>query len=159
MKTYGVIVSNIGTVYAPGFDRREAYATFRDYQQQSRDGYGRAAGETVTLMVDGEIAKEYRPPVKLPSIKDVAALVRHVKAQVPREDPDYIADGDDKPGIDLTIGVDTVSGDWSYQTGDNSYTGGAYGYRDWGVTRVYRATNSRDCARDLIAQIDELNWS
>lgn len=124
MKSYQVIVGNIGTVYS-GAQRPEAY----------------------------------RPPVKLPSIKDVAALVRHVKTQVPAADPDYIADEDDKPGIDLTIGVNTLTGDWSYQTGDNSYTGGAYGYRDWGVTRVYRATNSRECARDLIAQIDELNWS
>lgn len=157
MKSYQVIVGNIGTVYS-GAQRPEAYRQFRRYQEAAGD-YGRAAGEPVTMMVDGAVAKEYRPPVKLPTIKDVAALVRHVKAQVPREDPDYIADGDDKPGIDLTIGVDTVSGDWSYQTGDNSYTGGAYGYRDWGVTRVYRATNSRECARDLIAQIDELNWS
>jgi hypothetical protein len=157
MKSYQVIVGNIGTVYS-GAQRPEAYRQFRRYQETSGD-YGRALGETVTMMVDGEIVKEYRPPVKLPTIKEIAALVRHVKAQVPQSDPDYIAEGDDKPGIDLTIGVDTVSGDWSYQTGDNSYTGGAYGYRDWGVTRVYRATNSRDCARDLIAQIDELNWS
>lgn len=157
MKSYQVIVGNIGTVYS-GAQRPEAYRQFRRYQEAAGD-YGRAKGETITMMVDGAVAKEYRPPVKLPTIKEIAALVRHVKAQVPQSDPDYIAEGDDKPGIDLTIGVDTVSGDWSYQTGDNSYTGGAYGYRDWGVARVYRATNSRECARDLIAQIDELNWS
>ena len=156
MKSYQVIVSNIGTVYT-GAQRPEAYRQFRRYQEAS-GGYGRAAGETVTLMVDGEIAKEYRPPVKLPSIKDVAALVRHVKAQIPLADPDYIADEEDKPGIDLTIGVNTLTGEWSWQSGDNSYTGGAYGYRDWGVTRVYRATNSRDCARDLINLVAELNW-
>jgi hypothetical protein len=158
MKQYSVIVSNIGTVYAPGFDRREAYATFRDYCGQSCGNYGRAAGETVTMMVDGAVTKEYRPPIKLPTIADIAALVRHVKRQVSKSDPDYIADGDDKPGIDLTIGVDTTTGEWSYQTGDNSFSGGAYGYRDWGITRVYRATNSRGCARDLINQVAELNW-
>lgn len=154
MKSYQVIVSNIGTVYI-GAQRAEAYRQFRRYQEASGD-YGRALGETVTMMVDGEIAKEYWPPVKLPTIKDVAALVRHVKSQVPLADPDYIADEEDKPGIDLTIGVNTLTGDWSYQTGDNSYTGGAYGYRDWGITRVYRATNSRECARDLIDQVAEL---
>jgi hypothetical protein len=146
MKSYQVIVGNIGTVYS-GAQRPEAYRQFRRYQEAAGD-YGRAKGETITMMVDGEIAKEYRPPVRLPSIKDVAALVRHVKAQVPAADPDYIAEDDDRPGIDLTIGVNTLTGEWSWQTGDNSYTGGAYGYRDWGVTRVYRATNSRDCARD-----------
>lgn len=93
--------------------------------------------------------------MKLPTIKEVSALVRHVKSFVPKSDPDYIADDEDKPGIDLTIGVDVETGEWSYQTGDNSYTGGAYGYRDWGVTRVYRSTNSRDCARDLINQVAE----
>lgn len=156
MKTYSVIVGNIGTVYN-GAQRPEAYRQFRRYQEAGGE-YGRAAGETVTLMVDGEIRKEYRPPVKLPSIKEVAGLMRHVKAQIPRDDPDYIAEGDDKPGIDLTIGVNTVSGEWSWQTGDNSYTGGAYHYPDWGVTRVYRATNSRDCARYLIDQVAELQW-
>lgn len=95
--------------------------------------------------------------MKLPTIKEIASLVRDVKAQIPVSDPDYIADEDDKPGIDLTIGVDVETGDWSYQTGDNSYTGGAYDYRDWGVTRVYRRSNSRDVARDLISQVLELN--
>ena len=156
MKSYQVIVGNIGTVYS-GAQRPEAYRQFRRYQEAAGD-YGRAKGEPVTLMVDGAVAKEYRPPVKLPSIKDVAALVRHVKAQVPQSDPDYIADEDDKPGIDLTIGVNVLTGEWSWQSGDNSYTGGAYGYRDWGAPRVYRATNSRECARDLINQVAELNW-
>lgn len=93
--------------------------------------------------------------MKLPTIKEIAALVRWVKSRVPVSDPDYIADDDDEPGIDLTIGVDIHTGDWSYQTGDNSYTGGAYGYRDWGVARIYRGSNSRDVARDLIEQVAE----
>lgn len=91
--------------------------------------------------------------MKLPTIKEIATLVRHVKSFVPKDDPDYIAEYDDEPGIDLTIGVDVETGDWSYQSGDNSYTGGAYGYRDWGVTRVYRSSNSRNVARDLLDQV------
>lgn len=161
MKTYSVIVGNIGTVFELSGTgaRAGAYAHYRAYCDLTSDGHSRAAGEPVTMLVDGAVAKEYRPPVKLPSIKAVAALVRHVKSQVPLADPDYVADGDDKPGIDLTIGVNTLSGEWSWQSGDNSYTGGAYGYRDWGVARVYRGTNSRECARDLINQVAELNWS
>ena len=50
--------------------------------------------------------------MKLPTIKEIAALVKHVKAQVPKSDPDYIADDDDKPGIELTIGVNTETGEW-----------------------------------------------
>ena len=91
---------------------------------------------------------------RLPTIKDVAALVRHTK---PFIEDDYIAD-DDLPGIDLTVGWDPDTGEWSWQSGDNSFTGGAYFYPLWGVVRVYRQSNSRDLARDIIAQIDEQNW-
>lgn len=93
--------------------------------------------------------------MKLPTIKEISAIVRIVKKAIPKSDPDYIADGDDKPGIDLTIGADTTTGKWSWQSGDNSYVGGAYGFPTWAVTRVYRTTNSRDCARDLIDQLAE----
>lgn len=96
--------------------------------------------------------------MKYPTIHDLAALVRHVKTFVPVKDPDYIADGDDKPGIDLTIGFTPETGEWDYQTGSNEYSGGAYRHPDWAVTRVYRCTNSRECARDLIAQLRELSW-
>jgi len=53
MNKYQVIVGNIGTVYA-GDDLTEAKEYFKEYYEQSKDGYGRAGGESVTLMVDGE---------------------------------------------------------------------------------------------------------
>ena len=31
----------------------------------------------------------------------------------------------------LTIGFDDDNEEWSYQTGDNNYTGGAYGFHNW----------------------------
>jgi hypothetical protein len=66
--------------------------------------------------------------MKLPLIKDLRPLIKNVKS--------YIAD--DIPGMQLTIGWDQDSGEWSYQTGDNSFTGGAYHYPTWGVVGVYR---------------------
>lgn len=52
------------------------------------------------------------------------------------DDPD-----DDTPGILVTFGV-TVGDDgtlsWGYQTGDNSYSGGAYGHPVWGIAYLYR---------------------
>jgi hypothetical protein len=93
--------------------------------------------------------------IKTPSIKELAALIRHIKKYIHN---DYIAEGEDKPSIDLTIGVDVKTGNWDYQTGDNSYTGGAYGYMDWAITRVYRSTNSIDCARELISQIKDVAY-
>ena len=90
--------------------------------------------------------------MKLPTIKDVSALVRSIKPQI---DDDYI-DGDDTlPGIDVTVGYDPATGDWAYQTGDNSYTGAAYHYPIWGVARVYRRSDSRELARGIIREIDD----
>ena len=52
----------------------------------------------------------------------------------------------------LTIGWHPTSGSWSYQTGDNSFTGNAYGYPCWAVVEVCRETDEADCA-DLIDSI------
>jgi hypothetical protein len=52
-KTFAVIVGNIGTVLETN-NTEEAHRMFVDYSHQSRVGYGRAAGEEVTLMTNGE---------------------------------------------------------------------------------------------------------
>ena len=59
-KTYEVIVSNWGCVYSgPTTDTANAY--FDDYVSVSKAGRGRAGGESVTLMCDGEPVREYSP--------------------------------------------------------------------------------------------------
>lgn len=55
---YETIVGNIGTVYS-GLDKAKAYAAYREYVKQSKDNYGRAAGESVTIMENGEIHRDY----------------------------------------------------------------------------------------------------
>lgn len=70
------------------------------------------------------------------------------------DDPD-----DDKPGMCVTIGF-TPSGDdrdcsWAYQTGDNSYTGGAYGHAHWAVIHLGRRSNSRELAVQAADEIAE----
>jgi hypothetical protein len=83
--------------------------------------------------------------------RDLAALVRDVRAQI---QPEYRAyDDSDTPSILLTVGADRHG--WSYQTGDNSFTGGAYGYSAWGVVAVYRDTNSFEAADHLIDELHE----
>lgn len=92
---------------------------------------------------------------KLPTIKDLTELVRHVKKQIA---PEYLAfEGDETPGICLTVGANLDEGSWSWQTGDNSYTGGAYGYPVWAVVGIYRNSNSRELAREIRAQLEE-SW-
>lgn len=66
---------------------------------------------------------------------------------------------DDRPGMCVTIGFTPETDDepfsWSYQTGDNSYSGGAYGHANWGVVSLYRRSNSRELAEDIADQISE----
>jgi len=85
---------------------------------------------------------------------------------------DYRASDDSEestPGMCVTIGF-TPAGygtaerphlveceaSWGYQTGDNSYTGGAYHHPYWAVVSLYRRSNSRKLAEDCASQIGEL---
>lgn len=87
--------------------------------------------------------------MKLPTITELSALFRALKPTIAddyraSDDPD-----DNTPGICVTVGWSPETGRWSYQTGDNSYTGGAYGHPVWAVVSLYRRTNTRDLARDV----------
>jgi hypothetical protein len=62
---YEVVVGNIGSVYS-GRNGFEANKTYSTYVGQSKNGYGRAAGESVTLYKDGEITKEHWGTVENP---------------------------------------------------------------------------------------------
>ncbi len=55
---YDVVVGNIGTVYS-GEDEDAARTQYAHYEANSRAGYGRAGGEDVTLLEDGEIVAEH----------------------------------------------------------------------------------------------------
>jgi hypothetical protein len=95
--------------------------------------------------------------MKLPLIKDLLPLVKNVKSHIA---DDYRAfDEDEIPGIQLTVGWDQDSGEWDYQTGDNSYSGAAYHYPTWGVVGVYRRSNALEVARDIRQQLaDGVIW-
>lgn len=58
--------------------------------------------------------------------------------------------------VDVTIGC-TFSDDgisWNYQTGDNSFTGGAYGHAEWFTTSVMKRSNCLDLAKDVVSEIE-----
>ncbi len=86
--------------------------------------------------------------------RDLAALVRELRGQIGNDyrctnDPE-----DNTPGMLVTIGADRKS--WAYQTGDNSYTGGAYGYSTWGLGYIYRDSNSYAVADAIISELTDL---
>lgn len=86
--------------------------------------------------------------------KEVCELVRAVRADISDE---YRAfEDDDKPGIQLTVATDDKGAVWNYQTGDNSFTGGAYGLPHWAVIGVYRDTDETEAAKDIANQLFEL---
>ena len=75
-----------------------------------------------------------------------AALLRLLKRDIA---DDYRATNDPEdntPGMQVTFGLD-ASGDWSYQTGDNSFTGGAYGHTAWGIAYLTRRSNCKELAQ------------
>ena len=92
--------------------------------------------------------------------------VRLIKSLKPTIGDDYRAyddcDGDDDstPSMLVTVGFTPETEDkdcsWSYQTGDNSYTGGAYGHPHWGVVAIHRKSNSNEVANEIAEEIGNL---
>lgn len=66
---------------------------------------------------------------------------------------------DETPGMLVTFGFtpesDERDASWSYQTGDNSYTGGAYGHPYWGLAYLYRDSDAKAVAEDAADEIAE----
>jgi len=89
--------------------------------------------------------------LELPEVLELAECLESLKSEIC---DDYIEEGDDLPGIDITLASDSRG--YALQTGDNSYTGSAYSYRHWGVGRLYRETDCMELAKDLINQCREL---
>lgn len=57
------------------------------------------------------------------------------------------------PGESVTGGEDD-SASWSYQTGDNSYSGGAYGHPVWGVVWISADSLPDEVASEIAADIE-----
>lgn len=88
-----------------------------------------------------------------PTIKEVTALLVYLKKQI---GDDYRASEDsedDAPGMLVTIATNDAASEWSYQTGDNSYTGGCYQYPHWELIYLYRDSNCRDLAKSAVSNL------
>jgi hypothetical protein len=82
-------------------------------------------------------------------IDELADLITDLMIQT------FDEDSDEDDFFTLTIGANSSS--WNYQTGDNSFTGGAYGYRDWGVMDIYPNCSPTEVALDIVDQLEEQN--
>lgn len=87
-------------------------------------------------------------------VNKIAALLRLLKRDI---DDDYRVEGcesDTTPSMQITLGM-SADGSWGYQTGDNSFTGGAYGHAYWGVDTLTRTCNAKETAQRLVSQCIE----
>lgn len=57
---FQIVVSNIGTVHS-GMNRLDAEREYKECCEMVDKHYGRASGETVTFIMDGEIQYEHEP--------------------------------------------------------------------------------------------------
>jgi len=88
---------------------------------------------------------------RLPHPDDLMALVEHTKVWIePRT-----SDDDETPGILLTVGWDPDSGNWDWQSGDNSFQGAAYGYPVWAVVDIRADTDTSDAVGCILLQLDD----
>lgn len=63
---------------------------------------------------------------------------------------------DEFEGVCLTVSTNETGSRWSFQTGDNSFTGGCYGDPHWAVTWIYPETEDADeVYDDIINQLEE----
>jgi hypothetical protein len=150
---YEVIVGNIGRVHE-GSAKTEALRHFNAYVRQSKAGYGRAGGEEVALLKDGEIIREHIPDHWFP-VSEIESLLKSLKKDIGDEcrctdDPD-----DTTPGMCVTISTKDGA-NWSYQTGDNSFTGSCYGDPHWAVIYLYRRANCKQLAEDAVEELKDL---
>jgi len=92
--------------------------------------------------------------IKRPHPNDLRELVEHAKA-CSIEPESRACDEEDTPGICLTVGWNHKTGKWDWQTGDNTYSGRAYGYPIWAFVDLHADTDAQTAASDILAQLED----
>ena len=69
---------------------------------------------------------------------------------------DFRKDAVEYDGLDLTVATSEQGDTWNYQTGDNSFTGGAYSLPHWAVTCVNPDSTVNDLYDAIVDQLSEL---
>jgi hypothetical protein len=93
-----------------------------------------------------------------PTKRQINALTKEIRALLIRLKrgiaDDYRATEEDTiPSMLVTFGIEWNREEgfsWSYQTGDNSFSGGAYGFKQWGLAYLYRKSNCSEIAKDAV---------
>ena len=86
---------------------------------------------------------------------DLLDVIRYAISTVSPEDFASAIEEDEAPYNYLTVGMND-SGEWSFQTGDNSFTGGAYGYAHWAVVSVFEDSDPEEVYQEIVSQLEDL---
>lgn len=90
--------------------------------------------------------------------------VREIRTQVKEDVTEYFklnwdlltADAKEYGTLDLTVALSEDLDQWSFQTGDNSYTGGAYISPHWAVVTIHEDSNQGEVVEDIFWQWEEI---
>jgi len=85
--------------------------------------------------------------IQLPTLGELTAELIRVKR--------YTFPDPDVEEVQVTLGFDDEG--YALQTGCNQFEGVAYGYRNWAVSEIWRRSNCREVARDLLSQASEVS--
>jgi hypothetical protein len=100
--------------------------------------------------------------LRMPTIKELERNLMNLKTDIQDDFSAYPADMPEDylpnvPSMQVTIGWTPGAG-YDVQTGDNSYTGPAYSHPHWAVVALFRRSNCRELAKDLINQLKDLYY-
>lgn len=133
---------------------------FRDGEPATMEGFDYAADIAAKAAAKAAADREYYNEAYFERLEmdtvdiesEIAELLRILIGDI---DDDFRATedpSDDEPGMCVTFGTTDLSS-WSYQTGDNSFTGGCYGCPYWACVYLHRDSN---CAALAAEAVDEL---
>lgn len=91
-----------------------------------------------------------RELIRADLLKLIPALIGDI------EDDDRSDEEAEEPSMQVTIACNEECTEWNYQTGDNSFTGGAYGLPHWAVVYLTRDSDPTEIVDDVLNQWDEL---
>ena len=143
---YEVIVGNVGTIYQ-GDNLASARKEYKAYVKISKEGYGRAGNEEVTLFDGGDILEEYHPKEQKFVYPTIAELYPCIRACKPtKQECEEYSDGYSDGYIDVRIQCETDG--WQFHSGDPQYDTSYKGV--WGYGTLAWNDNCREKARELI---------
>jgi len=86
------------------------------------------------------------------TIKEIRSLLISLKPGIQDEFRASDDTDDNTPAMPVTIA--TTNGEsWNFQTGDNSFTGGAYSFRHWHTLTLQRRSNCTELARECVNEL------